>query len=133
MFSKARLIVFIFLMWSGAIPALAMECPTSDYAQVEKRVADAPSCDASMQLLLACQLGSSGDVGLSLIVIKRCENDFLASLSHSARRSYERKLGACAAKFVNRSGTLFQSIRAICWAEVAHTYAIKAKAKEHRN
>ncbi len=131
MFSKVRL-VFIFLM-SGLMPALAMECPTSDHAEVEKRVADAPSCDTSMQLLLACQLGSSGDVGLSLIVIKKCENDFLASLSDSARRSYERKVAACAAKFVNRSGTLFQSVRAICWAEVAHTYATQAKARRHRN
>ncbi len=35
MFSKARLVIFISLMWSGAIPVLVMECPTSDYAQVE--------------------------------------------------------------------------------------------------
>ncbi len=130
MFSKVRL-VFIFLM-SGLMPALAMECPTSDHAQVEKRVADAPSCDTSMQLLLACQLGSSGDVGLSLVVIKKCENDFLASLSASARRNYQRKVASCAAKFVNESGTLFQSVRAICWAEIAHTYAIRAAKSKKR-
>ena len=118
-------------MGSDAVPAVAMDCPTSEYEQVEKRVTDAPSCDASMQLLMACQLGSSGDVALSLIVIKKCEGDFLASLSDRARRGYERKVVACGDKFANESGTLFQSIRAICAAEMAHAYAIRtAKTKK---
>jgi hypothetical protein len=119
------------LLESGAAPALALDCPVSDYAQVERRVTDAPSCDAGMQLLLACQLGSSGDVALSLIVIKKCEGDFLASLGARARRGYARKVGACANDSASQSGTLFQSIRAICAAEVAHAYAVgAAKAKK---
>jgi len=114
-----------------AVPALAMDCPVSGYDQVERRVTDAPSCDASMQLLMACQLGSSSDVGVAMIVIKNSEGNFLASLSGSARRSYERKAGACGDKFAGQEVTLFQSIRAICAAEVAHTYAIRAaKAKK---
>ena len=110
----------------GLEPALALDCPTSEYEQIERRIADAPSCDASMQLLMACQLGSSGDVALSLIVIKKCETDFLASLGDRARRGYERKVGACGDQFAGQSGTLFQSMRAICAAEVAHAYAGRA-------
>ena len=124
-------LICIFLLAFTLEPALAMDCPVSGYDQVEARVTEAPSCDASMQLLMACQLGSSGDVGLSLIVIKKCEGDFLASLSARVRRGYERKVGACDKRFAKESGTLFQSIRAICAAEVAHAYAVRAaKAKK---
>ena len=108
------------------MPALAMDCPVSGYDEVEKRVTAAASCEAAMQLLTACQFGSSGDVGAALIVIKKCEAGFLASLSKSARRGYERKVGACGGEFANESGSLFQSIRAICAAQVAHSYAIRA-------
>ena len=135
MFGKALLGIWLMCIWllaSGAAPALAMDCPVSGYDQVENSVTDAPSCDASMQLLMACQLGSSGDVGVALIVIKKCEGDFLSSLSEQARRSYERKVGACGKDFANEGGTLFQSIRAICAAQVAHTYALRASKARKR-
>jgi hypothetical protein len=132
MFSKSLLAVFICLISAGARPALAMDCPTTDYSEVGQRITDAPSCDAAMQLLLACQLGSSADVTLSQIVTDKCEPDFLPSLSAGARRAYENKAGACGKRFAGQSGTMFQSIRAICAAEVAHTYASRAaKAKKH--
>ena len=120
----------IWLLGSAVAPALAMDCPVSGYDQVGERVTEAPSCDAAMQLLMACQMGSSADVAISLIVTKKCEADFLASLSASARRGYERKVGACGKDFANEGGTLFQSIRAICAAQVAHDYALRAKAKK---
>lgn len=133
MFGSLLLGISMWLMASGAMPALAMDCPAPDHEQIEKLVTDALSCDASMQLLMACQLGASGDVGLSMIVIKKCEDDFLASLSAGARRGYERKVGACGDEFANQSGTLFQSIRAICAAQVAQNYASRAaKAKKQR-
>lgn len=134
MFGRALLGIWLMCIWflaSGAAPAVAMDCPVSGYDQVEKNVTDAPSCDASMQLLMACQLGSSGDVGVALLVIKKCEADFLASLGARARRGYERKVGACGDNFAGQQGTLFQSVRAICAAQVAHTYAMRAaKAKK---
>ncbi len=130
MFGRPLLGICIWLMASVAAPALAMDCPVSGYDQVGERVTEAPSCDAAMQLLMACQLGSSADVAVSLIVIKKCEGDFLSSLSKSARRGYERKVGACGKNFANEGGTLFQSIRAICAAQLAHDYALRAaKAK----
>jgi hypothetical protein len=65
-------------------------------------------------------------------VTDKCEADFLASLNADARHAYERKAGACGNRFAGQSGTMFQSVRAICAAEVAHTYASRAaKAKKH--
>ncbi len=85
-----------------------------------------------MQLLLACQLGSSADVAISLIVIKKCEADFLPSLHKRARRAYDRKVGDCGKNFSGEGGTLFQSIRAICAAQVAHDYAVRAGKSRKR-
>ena len=108
-----------------------MDCPVSGFDKIGDRVTEAPSCDAAMQLLMACQMGSSADVAVSLIVIEKCEAEFLASLSASARRAYNRKVGACGKNFANEGGTLFQSIRAICAAQVAHDYALRVgKAKK---
>ena len=123
--------ICIWFLGSAAAPALAMDCPVPGFDKVGERVTEAPSCDAAMQLLMACQMGSSADVAVSLIVIKKCEGDFLSSLNDRARRGYERKVGACGKDFANEGGTLFQSIRAICAAQVAHNYAMRAaKAKK---
>jgi hypothetical protein len=119
-----------WLMVSGPALAAGMDCPTLDYDQVENLLTDAPSCDASMQLLLACQRGASGDVGSAMIVIKKCEADFLPSLRKRDHRAYDRKVGACWNEFANDSGTLYQSIRAICAADVAHTYASRAARRK---
>ena len=118
--------VFIWLLGFASAPALAMDCPVSGFDEVGDRVTEAPTCDAAMQLLMACQMGSSADVAVSLIVIEKCEGDFLSSLDHRARRGYERKVGACGKNFSGEGGTLFQSIRAICAAQVAHDYAMRA-------
>ncbi len=83
-----------------------MDCPVSGFDEVGDRVTEAPTCDAAMQLLMACQMGSSADVAVSLIVIKKCEGDFLSSLSDRARRGYERKVGACGKNFSGEGGTL---------------------------
>jgi len=115
-----------WLMMSAVAPAAEIDCPTSGYDKVGNLLTAAPSCDASMKLLLACQLGSSGDVALAEIVIKKCEAMFLSTLSKTARRAYDRKVGACGRELANESGTLYQSIRAICAAEAAHTYAARA-------
>ena len=84
-----------------------------------------------MDLLIACQRGSSGDVPPALTVIKKCEGNFLPSLSKSAHQAYDRKVGACWRQFANESGTLYRSMRAICAAELARSYADRA-ARHHR-
>ena len=132
MFGRALFGVCCIWLLAFAAPALAVDCPVSGFDAVGARVAEAPSCDAAMQLLLACQLGSSADVAVSLIVIKKCEADFPPSLSDRARRAYERKVGACGKNFSGEGGTLFQSIRAICAAQVAHDYAARAAKGERK-
>jgi hypothetical protein len=122
----------LWLTGSAAAPALAMDCPVSGFDQVGDRVTAAPTCDAAMQLLMACQIGSSADVAVSLLVIKKCEADFLPSLSAGARRAYDRKVGDCGKNFAGEGGTLFQSIRAICAAQVAHDYAQRADKSKKR-
>lgn len=129
---RVLLAVSVWLMAAASAYAAGMDCPTLDYDKVESLLTDAPSCDAAMQLLLACQRGASGDVGSAEIVIKKCEADFLTSLSKSGRRAYDRKVGACWRQFAKDSGTLYQSIRAICAADVAHTYAGRAARGKKR-
>lgn len=132
MICRASFAAFAWLIASTAALAAGMDCPTQGYDKIESLLAAAPSCDASMNLLLACQLGSSGDVGFALIVIKKCEAGFLPSLSKRARRIYERKVGACWRRFANEGGTLFQSIRAVCAAELARAYALRAARNKTR-
>jgi hypothetical protein len=124
--------VSAWLLACSTTLAAPMDCPTSDWADIDDLVAAAPSCDASMELLLACQRGSSGDVPPALSVIKKCENDFLASLSKSAHRAYDRKVDACWRQFAKESGTLYRSMRAICAAGLAHTYADRAAKSRKR-
>ena len=128
---RVLFVIFTLVMAPGIALAASIDCPP-DHANLEKLVADAPSCDASMKLLLACQLGSSGDVSPAMIVIKKCEDKFLASLSKRSRRTYDRKVAGCGREFANESGTLFQSIRAICAAELAQTYAHRADRNRKR-
>lgn len=124
--------VSAWLLACGVTLATAMDCPTSDWTKVDDLIADAPSCDASMDLLIACQRGSSGDVPPALTVIKKCEDKFLASLSKSARRVYDRKVGACWREFAKETGTMYRSIRVICAAQLARTYADRAAKQRKR-
>lgn len=126
MICRALLAVAAWLTAAGGPPAAAMDCPNVDYDRVETLLTEAPSCDWSMKLLLACQRGASGDVGSAMIVIRKCEGNFLASLSKRRRRAYGRQIGACWHRFTSESGSLFVSIRAICAAQVAHDYAARA-------
>lgn len=130
MVCRALLAVSAWLLACGPTLAAAMDCPSSDWVKVDDLMADAPSCDASMELLLACQRGSSGDIPPALTVIKKCESNFLPSMSKSARRAYDRKVAACWRQFADENGTLYRSMRAICAAELARSYA--DRAAKHR-
>jgi hypothetical protein len=75
---------------------------------------------------MACQLGSSGDVGPAMIIIKNARLTFWRPSATRARRSYNREAGKCGDGFTGGSGTPLQSIRAIYAAQLAHSYAVKA-------
>ena len=119
----------VVLTGLGLDAAGATDCPATGYDEAAKRIAAAPSCDASMDLLMACQLGSSGDVALSEIVIRTCERDFLAKLGAGGRARYARQRSACGSRLADVSGTLSQSVRAICAAEVAQGFADRARRR----
>jgi hypothetical protein len=122
-----RAVVALSAFLLMASPALAEDCPVSGFENIEKLLTGAPSCDRAMALFEACSFGSSGDVGLGQIVTKKCESIFLNKLSKSARRSYDRKVGACWDKYAKESGTMYRSMSAFCAAEVAQGYAARAR------
>ena len=106
----------------SAAVAAAAECPTLDGAKRLELLDRAPTCDKSMALFEVCSYGASGDVGLSAVVIKKCEGGFLAKLSAAQRRQYDRERQHCARKYQNETGTMYVSFAAFCAAELAQTY-----------
>ena len=126
-------LVFLLFAASASAPAqMACGSLTDDSAPaLDSLLTNDPTCAAAHARLKACAWGSSADDQFAAIVIKKCEGDFLASLGARARRGYARKVGACANDSASQSGTLFQSIRAICATSAAHAYAVgAAKAKK---
>ncbi len=128
MVDRAVFGVAAFLLLASS--ALAEDCPTSGYEEIEKLLADAPSCNRSMALFEACSFGASGDVGLGEVVTKKCEGVFLSTLSKSERRTYDRKIEACWHKYAKKEGTMYRSAAAFCAAGVAQDYARRATAKK---
>jgi len=103
--------------------AAAAECPTLDGAGRLELLEHAPTCDRSLELFELCSYGASGDVGLSTVVIKKCEGDFLAKLNASQRRTYGREQQRCAHKYEKEEGTMYVSFAAFCTADLARSYA----------
>ena len=101
----------------------AEECPTLDGAGRLELLEHAPSCDRSLELFELCSYGASGDVGLSAVVIKKCEGGFLARLGAAQRRTYEREQQHCLHKYEKEEGTMYVSFSAFCAAELARSYA----------
>ena len=121
MLFRAVLGISAFMALSAA--ALAEDCPTLNLQEQEQLLSKAPSCDQAMKLFEACQHGTSGDVGLGDIVIKKCEGAFLVGLSKSDRTAYDHKIKACWRKYAKKSGTMYRSFEAFCAAGVAQAYA----------
>jgi len=103
--------------------AAAAECPTLDGAGRLELIEQAPTCDRSSKLFELCSYGASGDVGLSAVVIKKCEGDFLSKLNASQRRTYEHEQQQCAHKYEKEEGTMYVSFAAFCAADLAKSYA----------
>jgi hypothetical protein len=109
----------------GAPPVAAApaECPTLDGAERLELLTHASTCDRSLKLFELCSYGASGDVGLSAVVIEKCEGDFLAKLRASQRLTYEREQQRCAHKYEKEEGTMYVSFAAFCAADLAKSYA----------
>jgi len=119
----ASILLLVVAVGAPAAAGAAEECPTPDGAGRLELLANAPTCGRSLKLLELCSYGASGDVGLSTIVIKKCEGDFLNKLSASQRRTYERGQQHCLHKYDKEEGTMYVSFATFCAADLARSYA----------
>jgi len=131
----SRFTCAVSLLVAVSAPAIAGtgECPVIDGKERLELLVHAPTCDKSLALFQTCSYGAGGDVGLSNVVVKKCERDFLTKLSARQRRIYDRKQRRCAHKYQDESGTMYRSFEAFCSANLARTYAHRfTKSANHR-
>jgi hypothetical protein len=113
--------------------AASGECPAADGERIMEILDQAPTCDKSLALFKSCSYGASGDVALSEVVVKKCENDFLTELSEAQRRTYDAEQERCARKYEKQTGTMYRSFEAFCSAGLARAYAQRfGKADKHQ-
>jgi hypothetical protein len=120
----SRFICAVSLVAMVAAPAAAtQECPTRDGAEILDLLEQAPTCEKSLALFQACSYGAGGDVGLSAVVIRKCEGGFLTKLGKSQRQAYDRQQKRCVRKYQDQSGTMYRSFEAFCSAKLAKDYS----------
>jgi hypothetical protein len=126
---KLRAAGVVLLVFLGAVPAMAADCPAKS-TQIDDIVAAinaAPGCDGAMKVFEACEFGASGDVQLGAAVEKKCESDFLSRLKAPQKQAYQREMGACDRKYRNQSDTMYLSATAFCRTQAAQRYAHKTR------
>ena len=108
-------------------PARAQDCPSegSGWEGRQDAVRKAPTCNAALKVAEACAYGATGDVGLTNIVMEKCEADFSAKMSKAQRKTYDRAIKHCDDKYKNESGTMYRSFAAFCRAILARDTAAK--------
>jgi hypothetical protein len=113
------------LLAAGGIPAAAEDCPVKPFEMdgIITAVNAASSCDASMKVFEACQMGSTADIQFGDAVEKKCGAQFLSRLSTSRKRVYEDQLGRCDEKYADKQGTMWRSAAAMCRAGISQRYA----------
>lgn len=117
-----------------AAPALAQApraCPheEGDLERISATLRSVSSCQVAFDLMNACRRNASSDVALADIVIKRCEQTFLAKLPPVGLRVYEDERSTCRRRYARREGTMYQSFSATCEAGVAARYARSAERR----
>jgi hypothetical protein len=113
------------------VPAIAQDCPAegSGWEGRQDAVRKAPTCNEALKAAESCAYGATGDVGLTTIVMEKCQAVFLTKLSKSRRRTYDRAIKHCGDKYKNESGTMYRSFSAFCRATLARDTAAQfAKA-----
>jgi hypothetical protein len=129
MFVRVIAVLAPILLQPIAAMAAGQDCPTTDGQEVERLIADAPSCDRSMALFRICAYGAGGDIGLGAIVREKCEGDFLDRLSKRERRRYDRWIRYCERRYEKEAGTMYRSFEAFCVAGVAQAFSRNAGRK----
>jgi hypothetical protein len=123
MFRRLFCIASLVAVATAPAAAATKDCPTLAGDEILERLKQAPTCENSLALFQVCSYGASGDVGLSEVVIRKCEGDFLAKLNKSQRQAYDQQQKRCARKYQNQSGTMYRSFEAFCSAILAKNYS----------
>jgi uncharacterized protein YecT (DUF1311 family) len=122
---QSAVLVFLLAAANVAAPAqIACGSPTDDTAPaLDKLLANDPTCAKAHARLMACAWGSSADDQFAAIVIRKCEQTFLSSLSpqEKSRCSDERQL--CTYEYARQEGTLYISEAAQCRADAAANFS----------
>jgi len=121
----SAVLAFLLGAASAVVPAqLACGSPTDDTAQaLDKLLASDPTCAAAHTRLKACAWGSSADVQFAAIMIRKCEQTFLSSLSPQEKSRYTDRLELCTYEYARQEGTLYISEAALCQADVAAKFS----------
>jgi hypothetical protein len=119
------LFAWLLALAAFAAPARAEDCRTLGGEEIVALLEQAPTCKKALAQFEACSYASSADVGLSEIVIGKCEADFMTRLTAAERRIYRQERNRCSRKYANQSGTMYRSFEAFCRAKLAKTYALR--------
>jgi hypothetical protein len=121
--SICRLLSAICVLAPTTVPAAAAEECLAGFDERVALLEHASNCEKSLALFQGCSYAASGDVGLSQVVIKKCEGDFVKKLSKAQRQTYYRQQQRCARKYQDQSGTMYRSFEAFCSAILAKDYS----------
>ena len=117
-----RLFAALAMLLALAQSPTAAECPVAGAEATSDAIEQAPSCAKAAEIYGLCRWGSSMDIQFADAAIKKCEADFLATLTPQQRRSYDRAKRRCGRKFARESGTLYRSFEASCSVDLAKSY-----------
>jgi uncharacterized protein YecT (DUF1311 family) len=123
--SKLMLASMLVLGWALVPrPAFAeAKCPAGNAPIFEDDLRAAPTCEAAHKLHEACSWGSSGDSGLSGVVIEKCEATFLSHLTPAQKKNYEARQQRCADKYSREDGSEATSEASLCAEEISAAFA----------
>jgi uncharacterized protein YecT (DUF1311 family) len=99
------------------------KCPKGDAPIFEEDLRAAPDCAAAHALHSACAWGSSGDAGLTGVVVEKCEALFLSRLTKAQKRNYDARVQRCSDKYAREQGTIAIAETAMCQEDIAASFA----------
>jgi hypothetical protein len=129
--SKFVLASMLVLGWA-LVPRSAFaeaKCPAGNAPIFEDDLRATPSCEAAHKLHEACSWGSSGDAGLSGVVIEKCEATFLSHLTQAQKKNYEARQQRCAEKYSRQDGSEAISEASLCAEEISAVFARNLAAR----
>ena len=124
-------VAFLLVLGWAFVPCAAFgeaKCPAGNAPIFEEDLRATASCEAAHKLHDACSWGSSGDAGLSGVVIEKCEALFLGRLAAAQRRNYEARQQRCSDKYAREDGSLAVAEAALCAEAIAVSFARNATA-----